>query len=392
MRAERATSLEASVSILQIYSKSDYFTGAAIQLLDLAKGLAARGHHVVVATCPGEGWADRCAEAGLPYHAVPMRSEVDLRSIPDLVRILRRHHVQVVHCHKGKARTLALMSGLFVRIPVLILNRGVSFPLNFCNRLGYTTRRVTAIVAVSESIKRSLVAQGVPADKIHVIYSGTDTTRFHSGVDRHKVREELGLSPDHYLITQIGIRSWKGNDDTLDALQSIANRAPQARLLFVGANPAKDKILREKAAARGLADRVSVLLYRQDTPEILAASDVCVDASYAGLGITGTLREALATETPVVATELEGNPELIEDQKTGLLVPPRDPDALGKALLRLIERPDLANAMARAGRERVVARFSRETKILRTEALYRRLLRGTALPLDTPDPAPTRRR
>jgi glycosyltransferase involved in cell wall biosynthesis len=376
------------MSILQIYPKSDYFTGAAIQLLDLAKGLAARGHHVAVATRPGEDWAHRCAEAGLPYHAVPMRSEVDVRSIPDLVRILRRHHVQVVHCHKGKARTLALMAGLFVKIPVLILNRGVSFPLDPCNRLGYTTRRVTAIVAVSESIKRRLVAQRVPGDKIHVIHSGTDTTRFHPGVDRHKVREELGLSPDHYLITQIGIRSWKGNDDTLDAFRLIAERAPRTRLLFVGANPAKETILREKAAAQGLADRVSVLLHRQDMPEILAASDVCVDASYAGLGVTGTLREALATETPVIGTELEGNPELIEDQQTGLLVPPRDPDALATALLRLIKRPDLAKAMARAGRERVVATFSQEAKILRTEALYQQLLEGTAPSRETPDPAP----
>jgi glycosyltransferase involved in cell wall biosynthesis len=125
-------------------------------------------------------------------------------------------------------------------------------------------------------------------------------------------------------------------------------------------------------------------------PEILAASDVCVDASYAGLGITGTLREALATETPVVGTELEGNPELIEDQRTGLLVPPREPEALGMALLRLIERPDLAKAMARAGRERVVATFSQETKILRTEALYRRLLLGTAPSRDMPDPARAR--
>ena len=383
---EQADSFGAPVNILQLYPKSDYFTGAAIQLLALAKGLAARGHHVVVATRPGEGWVDRCAEAGLPYHAVPMRSEADVRSVPELVRILRRHHVQVVHCHKGKARTLALMAGLFVKIPVLILNRGVSFPLDPFNRFGYTTRRVTAIVAVSESIKQSLVAQRIPADKVHVIYSGTDTTRFHPRVDRHKIREELGLSPDDYLITQIGIRSWKGNDDTLDALQLIAERAPRARLLFVGANPAKEKILREKAAAKGLSGRVSVLLYREDIPEILAASDVCVDASYAGLGITGTLREALAVGTAVVGTELEGNPELIQDQRTGLLVPPRDPDALGKALLRLIERPDLAKAMARAGRERVVATFSQETKTRRTEALYRRLLEGKGLARPCPPP------
>jgi len=197
-------------------------------------------------------------------------------------------------------------------------------------------------------------------------------------VDRQKIRKELGLSPDHYLISQIGIRSWKGNDDTLDAMYLIAERAPQARLLFVGANAVKEKILRQNAATRGLAGRVSVLPYREDVPEILAGSDVCVDASYAGLGITGTLREALAVETAVIGTHLEGNPELIEDGKAGLLVPPRNPEALANALLRLIDHPD---PMARAGRERVVTTFSQEVKVLRTEALYRRLLDEKGLSL-----------
>jgi glycosyltransferase involved in cell wall biosynthesis len=360
--------------ILQLYPKSDYFTGAAVQLLELARGLKDRGHHVVVATRPGEGWVEKCAEAGLAYQAVPMRSEADVKSVPPLVRLLRRHRIQVVHAQKGKARTLAMMAGLFTKIPVLILNRGVSFPIDAFSRLGYTTKRVTAIVAVSESIKRGLVSQGVRADKIHVIYSGTDTARFHPGVDRTRVRRELGLGPEHYLVTQIGIRSWKGNDDTMDAMKTVAAQAPLARLLFVGANEAKAKILREKAAARGLAERMHVFLYREDIPEILAASDVCVDASYAGLGITGTLREALAVETAVIATELEGNPELITDGETGYLFPPRDAGALARCILRMIEDPGRAVAMARTGRKRVEAEFSVIAKIDRTEALYRRLL------------------
>ncbi len=329
--------------ILQLYPKSDYFTGAAVQLLELARGLKDRGHHVAVATRPGEGWAEKCAEAGLAYQAVPMRSEADVKSVPPLVRLLRRHRIQVVHAQKGKARTLAMMAGLFTKIPVLILNRGVSFPIDAFSRLGYTTKRVTAIVAVSESIKRGLVSQGVRADKIHVIYSGTDTARF------------------------------------MDAMKTVATRAPQARLLFVGANEAKATILREKAAARGLADRTHVFLYREDIPEILAASDVCVDASYAGLGITGTLREALAVETAVIGTELEGNPELITDGETGYLFPPRDAGALARCILRMIEDPGRAVAMARTGRKRVEAEFSVTAKLDRTEALYRRLLAAKRL-------------
>src|SRR5207247_457032 len=113
--------------ILQLYPKGDFFTGAAIQLRDLAAGLAARGHPV----------------AGV-------------------------------------------------------------------RRVGYTTGRVQAIVAVCESIKRGLVAGGVPAGKIEVIYSGTDLERFHPGVDGGPIRRELGLGRDDRLVTQVGVRSWRG--------------------------------------------------------------------------------------------------------------------------------------------------------------------------------------
>jgi len=303
-----------------------------------------------------------------------MRHALDLGSVWTLARLIRAHRIEVVHCQKGLARTLALMAGLFVTIPVLVLNRGVSFPLDRWNRLGYTTRRVTAIVAVCESIKRGLVAAGVPARKIAVIYSGTDLARFHPQVDGSGIRRELGLSPEHTLITQVGIRSWRGNDDVLEAMTRAHRASPASRLLFVGAPPPRITSMMDRARQRGLGGVVSVLGHRHDIPEILAGSDLVVDASYAGLGLTGSLREALAVETPVIGTSVEGIPELITDGETGLLVPPRNPDALAQAMLRMIENPTRAKAMARAGRKRVEAQFSTRVKIERTEALYARLL------------------
>jgi glycosyltransferase involved in cell wall biosynthesis len=361
------------VNILQIYPKADYFTGAAIQLRDLAHGLAGRGHHVVVATRPNEHWGRTCAAGNVEHAPLPMRSGIDLPSAWALAALIREHRIQIVHCQKGRARTLALIAGLTVRIPVLVLNRGVSFSLDRWNRLGYTTPRVTAVVAVCESIKRGLVDAGVPAAKIEVIYSGTDLGRFHPGVDGRRVRAELGLGPEHALVTQVGIRSWRGNDDVLEAMTRVCHAAPHARLLLVGAPPARVVSLRERAFRRGIGEAVHVLGHREDVPEILAASDVVVDASYAGLGLTGSLREALAVETPVIATDLEGHPELILEGETGLLVPPRNPDALAQAILRTIENPTRAKAMARAGRKRVEAHFSMAQKIQRTEALYERL-------------------
>ena len=103
---------------------------------------------------------------------------------------------------------------------------------------------------------------------------------------------------------------------------------------------------------------------------MLAAAQVSVDASHEGLGITGTLRESLAMETPVVATRAMGNPELVGHEAHGLLVPPRDPEAIAAAILRLLADPAWARSLGRAGRARVVAGFSTRAKVERLERLY----------------------
>src|SRR5512145_2785139 len=105
--------------VLHLYPKSDFFTGAAIQVWDLVHGLRARGHDIVLATRPGPRWSSRATDAGLTYYELPMTSEVDLRSVIGLIRIVKRHRIQIVHAHKGRARTLALLAGLFTRAPLL---------------------------------------------------------------------------------------------------------------------------------------------------------------------------------------------------------------------------------------------------------------------------------
>jgi glycosyltransferase involved in cell wall biosynthesis len=257
---------------------------------------------------------------------------------------------------------------------VLVLNRGVSFTIGRVHRVGYTSRRVHAIVAVCQSIKDGLVASGVPAAKVEVIYSGTDLERFHPGIDGGPVRRELGLSAEHALVTQVGVRSWRGWRDVLEAMRVVARACARARLLFVGVPGPRIAEIAECARQADLGDRVQALGHRDDVPAILNASDVVVDASYAGLGITGSIREALACERSVVATRLEGMPELVLDGETGLLVPPREPAALAAAVLRLLADPTAAQTMARAGRKRVEAHFSLQAKLDATEALYRRLI------------------
>ena len=202
------------------------------------------------------------------------------------------------------------------------------------------------------------------------------------------VRRELGLDDRASLVTQVGIRPPKGNDDLLRAFARVHAARPAARLLLVGARPETRAPLEAMVRASGLGDAVAIWGYRDDVPELLAASQVSVDASHVGLGITGTLRESLAMETPVVATRAMGNPELVAHEEHGLLVPPRDPDALAAAILRLLADPSWASALGRAGRQRVVRGFSTRAKVERLEGLYARLA-GPRLPTGLSGPTAT---
>jgi glycosyltransferase involved in cell wall biosynthesis len=361
------------VRLLQIYPKGDFYTGAAIQLRDLARALTARGHRVVVVTRPSERWAVEAHAAGFA-HLGFFRGPADPVGAVRLAGVLRRERIEVVHAHKGGGRTLTLLArGLGPR-PPLVVNRGVSFPMAPASRWVDGTRLVARIVAVCRAIGDDLVRQGLPAAKIEVVYSGTDTERFDPArVSGAGVRGELALEPGTPLVTQVGVREPKGNDDLLRAFARVHAVRPDARLLLVGARPEKRAPLEALARGSGLGNAATIWDYRDDVPEILAASDVLVDASHVGLGITGSLRESLAMETAVVATRVMGNPELVGHEEHGLLVPPRDPEALAAALLRLLADPGWARALGRAGRQRVVQGFSTRAKVERLETLYARV-------------------
>jgi glycosyltransferase involved in cell wall biosynthesis len=177
------------------------------------------------------------------------------------------------------------------------------------------------------------------------------------------------------VIGQVSVRDWKGWSDLVAAFALIARRIPSARLLLVGCETETEKAKVEEAVLEtGLAGRVMTLPFRTDMPEVLAACDVVADASWAGTGITGTIREAMAMQRSVVATDCGGNRELVVDGEVGLVVPKRDPQALAAALTRLTGDPDLRKRLGTAARRRVVERFSTERRIDKLEVLYRKVL------------------
>lgn len=368
---------DSSLSILQVLEKGRFNTGSVVQMYQLARGLSARGHRVAIVTRPGGEVADRARADGLDVVALPLRSEFDLGSARRLARVYEERRVDVVHAHKGIAHSVGLAATFFSRRrPLLVANRGVSFPLDFFNRWRYHLR-LAGVVTVCEDIKRVIVRSGrISPEKVHVVYAGVDPAVFDPArVDGGRVRREWGVGRDERLLVQVSAREYKGWRDLLAGAALLARDHPELKVALVAcADDAVKGVVSEQARALGIEGRVLPVGFRSDMPDVLAAADVVADLSWGGLGITGTLREAMALGRPVIASSAGGNPELVEDGRSGLLVPPRDPAAFAAALRRVLEDQKLARSLGAAGRKRVAEGFTVEARLDRIEALYRGLV------------------
>jgi glycosyltransferase involved in cell wall biosynthesis len=193
------------------------------------------------------------------------------------------------------------------------------------------------------------------------------------------LRQELGLPADAPLIAMVsrlnrerGI-DFKGVEYFLDAAALVASRCPDARFLVLGDGPCREEFERD-ARQRGLAGRVVFVGFRKDVTRWLTQVTLSVLPSLSE-GLSNAVLESMAAGVPAVATRVGGNPELVVDGVTGLLVPPRDAGALAAAMCRLLAQSAVARRFGQAARQRALDHFSIEHMVQETERLYLSLLR-----------------
>jgi glycosyltransferase involved in cell wall biosynthesis len=235
--------------------------------------------------------------------------------------------------------------------------------------LRLTLPLVHRIICVSDSNRRDLIDEcPAAAARIQTVYNGVDPSAFPSKPDRTKVREELGIVSGPVLITIARLTEAKGHRYLLQALPRLHETWPQLSCLFVGEGELHDTLQR-MAMDLGVERSCRFVGIREDIAEILAAADVVVLPSLSE-GFPFVLLEALAMGCPVVASQVNGVPELIEDHKTGLLVPPRDPQALATAIREVLSDSTAASKMGAAGRAVVQERFTVDRMVANTTAIF----------------------
>lgn len=240
-------------------------------------------------------------------------------------------------------------------------------------------RHMARVVGNSQAVLAELRTEGVPEEKLRLIYNGVHSAPFASTPTKQEVRQQLGIPRDAWVtILVANIIPYKGHADLLDALSRIKDRLPNPwRLLCVGNDYGPETELRTYASRLELDKNILWLGPRTDVAKLYAAADLGLLVSHEE-GFSNVILEGMASALPMVVTNVGGNAEAVLDGETGLVVPAHDPERLGAAILALASDPVRAAAFGKAGRWRVQQHFELDACVRQYEALYAELLPAEA--------------
>jgi glycosyltransferase involved in cell wall biosynthesis len=350
--------------------------GADKQLLSAAQEMLARGHEVRIVSLTALGpMGLEARSSGIPTESLEMpRTVPDPRGLIRLARLVRAWRPDVVHSHMVHANLMARVLRLFVGFPVLV---STIHNINEGGRLRMAAYRLTNALVdhmtiVSEAAADRFVGDRiVPRELLTVVPNGVDTDRFlevPAGA-RDSLRRSLALDAEFVWLAVGRFEVAKDYPNLLRAFQRVRERSPQAVLALVGRGSLQADT-EGLAQALGLGKSVRFLGVRQDVPEVMSAADGYVMSS-AWEGMPIVLLEAASAGVPIVATAVGGNHEVVQDEVSGFLVPPRDDEALAGAMLRLMALPEAErHAMGERGREHVRTHYGLSRVVDRWEALY----------------------
>jgi glycosyltransferase involved in cell wall biosynthesis len=360
--------------ILQICSARQ-LGGGEKHLADLANGLARRRHDVYAALIPASPLlAELSSVPRQNVVEVPMRNSLNVASALKVARFVRQNQIEIVHAHVARDYPLAALAARRAGAR-LVLTRHVLFPLNRIHRL--TLRRTSCVIAVSQAVAEGLQAQGIfDPEKIVRIHNGIDIHRFAQG------REDVaGKKPGAGKKLRVGmvghLAPIKGQEDFIRAAEIVCNRRDDVEFIIAGED--KSRAGEHRRGLENLIDelslnqQVTLVGWVEGIAKLLPTFDLFVSPSRSEpFGVS--IIEAMAAGVPVIATNSEGAREIIDDDRTGRLVPNKDVEALARAIDELLSEPQDRDRLSENAQQAVRERFSLERMLEGTEQVYREVL------------------
>lgn len=307
-----------------------------------------------------------------------------LKKLLILSRYLRQEHPDIIHCYLFTPSIYGGIASRFAGKPVFLSSRRCLGLFKDDLHVRYQTlenlinRFSDRILVNSEAVKQAVLQrEQIDVQKIHVIHNGVNIQKYRPIEDRPDLRSylkqkryEFGI-PEHASVIGMvaNLIPYKGYDDFLMAAAVVRQQYPDTRFLCIGEDRGMQNDLEALRRNLGLGTHVMFTGSVQTIPEILHLLDIQVSASHQE-GFSNAILEGMASGKPVIATAVGGTPEAVDDHVTGLLVPPKDPDALAQAIISLLAHPEWAGQLGHNGRKRVERHFSFEKMIDKLEKLY----------------------
>lgn len=357
------------------------------------RAFQAAGYEVHTASAPGR-WVPTLEADGIVHH--PLRHATratslseDAKALVELYSLIRRVRPDIVHTHNPKPGVYGRVAARLARVP-LVVNTQHGLYAQPTDRWArkfpvYVLERVAAAFSHAELVQNeedvvTLRRLRVPARKLQVLGNGIDLSRFRPApAVRTEVRAELDIDDGTVVIGAVGRLVWeKGYAELLRAARTILATRPDGSVAFVVAGPFdadKGDPLSPGDVVAAEAAGVRFLGHRDDPERLYQAFDLYVLASHRE-GFPRSAMEAAATALPIIACDIRGCRQVVDDGRTGVLVPVRDAGALQAAIERLADDPDLRSAMSAAALDKARADFDQQAVIDRTLGTYRTLTRS----------------
>jgi glycosyltransferase involved in cell wall biosynthesis len=368
------------MSSLTVMFLTDYLKhmgGAERNLYVLAKGLRDRGHEVIICCLQGGALSKKMQHEGFYVENFDLTKTYDFEGLKAILKMMKiaTQRVSVIVSYHDSSDYLGLLIAILARVPIVSSRRDMGFKLKRRHIWLYRSmnRFFDCIATVSFAVKQVVVkTQWANPSSIIVIPNGVHSF---SDINSHSDRlSDIELDTGCLNICCLGnIRSIKGQKDLVDAADLVARHFPSARFFLAGKCDVDKSYyadIQRRVREFGLEKIVKFTgeIAPSHIPSVLASMDISVLPSLSE-GMSNTLLESMSAGKPVVATAVGGNPELVEDGKTGYLVPPGDPHSMAEALLRLLANPQLRHEMGLRGKYRAESLFSVKKMVERYDNL-----------------------
>ena len=368
--------------------QNDEFGGGERGFSQLIKGLNPKKFKIFVATTPEGRFYQEIREAGATVIDTPFGRLDIFKTTKLLKRIIKNENISIVHSQGARADFLARITGKWSNIPAMISTIQMpveGFNVSWIKKLIYivldrtSERFVDKYIVPSQFLKDHLINKhGVDKNKISLIHNGVEISECSSETESSNIRKESGIGIDAPLIGAIGRMVWqKGFVFMIEAIPIILNTIPETMFLIVGDGPMREE-LHVKSKKLGVKDKIIFTGFRSDIKEILSAIDLLIVPSILE-GFPMIILEAMAMAKPIVATNIDGITEQITDGEDGVLVLPRNPEAIAEAIIKVYNNREFTAKIGLAARKKVENEFSVEKMITETEKVYMSLLKENSV-------------